>query len=119
MLTDIAFTDPQGNVYTDAVVCAYELNHNNSIGRTINMDDDERDFLIENSNQSISVKYAYWISQSAFDNRSGCYWLGNFREANEYWNIDNKEIQKTKYSGLTSESIAELYFVDEILPQLT
>ena len=119
MLTNLAFTDPQGNVYTDAVVAVYDLSQSESINRTINTNDLDLPLLQETKQTNITVKFAYWISQAAFDNRQGCYWLGNFAESSEYFNIYSDETQKSKYDGLSAEESAELYFTDEILPLLS
>lgn len=131
MLTNVAFTDPQGQTFTDAVVKARSVRRNRnwhgSENDSIHLESNDlfgeyqaNSNRYEDDNLTISVDYYYWPTQTAYDEQRKPYMLSrnNTDDVFVSFEITENQLADEKYAGLSLEEIADLYFTDTVLPTL-
>lgn len=134
MIKDIDFTDRQGQHFPSAVFKVfsatrkYNTNSAGIITTNLNMSK-VTDALLETRDTSTSgshevrVIYAYWKDWEAYSGNGSFYWLTRWKQSDEgvvdagtEWLINNSELSKPGYIGLSLEETCDYYLRNIILP---
>lgn len=110
------FTDPQGQTHTDAVFQAGNAHSSCSLNESFyfNLENSE---ITEDSNQNLSAHFQcyYWPNQAAKDSGLPPYFLLNTDGNSNQFYIDNTELAKPEYEGLTLEQKVEYFIQNNVL----
>lgn len=134
MIKDINFTDRQGQHFPSAVFKVFSATRTYNtisagiITASINMSK-VTDVLFETkdtsseSSHEIRVVYAYWKDWETYNNNGSFYWLTRWEQSEEgivdagtEWLINNSELNKPNYVGLSLEETCDHYLSSIILP---
>lgn len=114
MLIKQAFTDHQGQVFTEAVVEVYQANYNSNTSSHFNTDIVSGEYASsDNKNESINCSYLYWVSAKTKKDGAAPYILtSRTSNMNDSFNFEPEgevtDLQK----------VCEDYFVNTVAPSL-
>lgn len=133
MIKDVEFTDKQGQHFPAAVFKVfsatrkYNTNNVGIITLDLNMSK-VTDILQENreiassGSHEVRVVYAYWRDWETYSSDGSFYWLTRWEptqdgliDAGTEWLINNSELSKPEYTGLSLEETCDYYLENIIL----
>jgi hypothetical protein len=111
------FTDPQGTVQTDAILCLRNANYYNNTNEFYALNTSNfTDVTNEPANNVVNItcSFYYWINAAAKASASAPYILANSNEMDMDFNFT----PDATYDGLTLQAKCEKHLVDVVLPPM-
>ena len=111
------FTDPQGTVQTDAVLCLRVGHHYSNTHETYTLNQSNFVDVVnepEETQKDINYSFYYWINAAAKASGAAPYILANSAEMD----MDFRFTPDAAYDGLTLEAKCEKHLIDVVLPPM-